>query len=129
MGVPEQGWVVAIAAAMQESSLRNVYDGDRDSVGLFQQRPSVGWGTPQQVATSTYTETKFFEHLTATPNCQKMSLDDAAQTVPGSGFPTVYAQHRHHPRGTRLPLSRQVVALVRTGIRRTAPPGVGRHAK
>ncbi|MEV8609511.1 C40 family peptidase [Amycolatopsis sp. NPDC051373] len=98
MGVPEQGWVVAIAASMQESQLRNVFYGDRDSLGLFQQRPSMGWGTPQQVTTPTYAATKFFEHLTATPNWQKMSINDAAQTVQGSGFPNAYAQHESKAR-------------------------------
>ena len=97
-GVPEPGWVVAIAAAMQESGLRNVYYGDRDSLGLFQQRPSTGWGTPQQVTTPTYAATKFFEHLTATPNWQTMSVNDAAQAVEGSGFPNAYAQHEDKAR-------------------------------
>jgi cell wall-associated NlpC family hydrolase len=98
MGVPEPGWVVAIAAAMQESGLRNLHYGDRDSLGLFQQRPSMGWGTPQQVTTPTYAATKFFEHLTGTPNWQKMNLNDAAQTVQGSGFPNAYAQHEDKAR-------------------------------
>src|SRR5207302_9318109 len=49
LNVPEQGWVVAIAAALQESGLRNLDHGDRDSLGLFQQRPSQGWGTPAQI--------------------------------------------------------------------------------
>ncbi|QFU86753.1 C40 family peptidase [Amycolatopsis sp. YIM 10] len=93
MAVPEPGWVVAIAAALQESGLRNLHHGDRDSLGLFQQRPSMGWGTPQQITTPTYAATKFFEHLTATPNWQTMSLNDAAQAVQGSGFPNAYAQH------------------------------------
>jgi cell wall-associated NlpC family hydrolase len=97
-GVPELGWVVAVTAAMQESGLRNIYYGDRDSLGLFQQRPSMGWGTPQQVTTPTYAATTFFEHLTATPNWQTMSVNDAAQAVEGSGFPNAYAQHEDKAR-------------------------------
>ncbi|MGW4826271.1 C40 family peptidase [Amycolatopsis japonica] len=93
MGVPELGLVVAIAAALQESRLRNLHYGDRDSLGLFQQRPSMGWGSPQQITTPAYAATKFFERLTATPNWQSMSVNDAAQTVQGSGFPSAYAQH------------------------------------
>ncbi|WP_432850638.1 C40 family peptidase [Amycolatopsis sp. CA-161197] len=108
MGVPERGWVVAIAAAMQESSLRNIYFGDRDSLGLFQQRPSMGWGTPQQVTTPTYAATKFFEHLTATPNWQQMSITAAAQSVQGSGFPNAYAQHESKAR---------VIANALSGVR------------
>ncbi|WP_020663096.1 C40 family peptidase [Amycolatopsis benzoatilytica] len=117
LGVPEPGWVVAIAAAMQESRLRNLRYGDRDSLGLFQQRPSMGWGTPQQITTPTYAATKFFERLTATPNWQKMSVNDAAQAVQGSGFPNAYAQHEDK--------ARAVVAAV-SGVRcQPAPATTG----
>ncbi|TKG60958.1 C40 family peptidase [Prauserella endophytica] len=115
MGVPEPGWVVAIAAAMQESQLRNLHYGDRDSLGLFQQRPSMGWGTPQQVTTPTYAATKFFEHLMATPNWQTMSVNDAAQTVQGSGFPNAYAQHEDK--------ARAIVAAV-SGVRCQPAPAM-----
>lgn len=93
MGVPEPGQVVAIAAAIQESQLRNLHHGDRDSLGLFQQRPSQGWGRPDQLTTPTYAATKFFEHLQATPDWQRMSVNNAAQHVQGSGTPHAYAQH------------------------------------
>ncbi|MDT8916058.1 C40 family peptidase [Amycolatopsis sp. PS_44_ISF1] len=92
-GVPPAGWVVAIAVAIQESGLRNVYYGDRDSLGLFQQRPSMGWGTPQQITTPAYAAAKFFDHLQAVPNWQAMSVNDAAQAVQRSGLPNAYAQH------------------------------------
>jgi cell wall-associated NlpC family hydrolase len=98
MGVPEPGWVVAIAAALQESGLRNLHYGDRDSLGLFQQRPSMGWGTPEQITTPTYAASKFFEHLLATSNWQAMSVNDAAQAVQSSGFPNAYAQHEETAR-------------------------------
>lgn len=49
LNVPPRGWVIALATAMQESGLRNLPGGDRDSIGLFQQRPSQGWGTPAQL--------------------------------------------------------------------------------
>lgn len=117
MAIPEPGWVVAIAAAMQESKLRNLHYGDRDSLGLFQQRPSMGWGTPQQITTPTYAATKFFERLNATPNWQSMSVNDAAQTVQGSGFPNAYAQHEDK--------ARAVVAAV-SGVRcQPAPATAG----
>ncbi len=117
MDVPESGWVVAIAAAIQESGLRNLDYGERDSLGLFQQRPSMGWGTPQQITTPTYAASKFFDHLMATPNWQAMSVNDAAQAVQGSGFPNAYARHEQ--------TARAIVAAV-AGVRcEPAPVTVG----
>jgi hypothetical protein len=95
MGVPERGWVVAVATAMQESGLRNLDHGDRDSRGLFQQRPSQGWGTPAQVMTPSYAATQFYRHLLAVPGWQRMRVTDAAQAVQRSGFPGAYARHEH----------------------------------
>ncbi|MBB3666200.1 cell wall-associated NlpC family hydrolase [Prauserella sediminis] len=103
-GVPRRGWVVAIAAALQESRLRNLDYGDRDSLGLFQQRPSMGWGTPQQITTPSYAATQFYTHLKAIPGWQDMSITDAAQAVQRSGFPNAYAQHE--------PTARTIVAAL-----------------
>lgn len=104
MNVPEHGQLVAIATAMQESRLRNLDHGDRDSLGLFQQRPSQGWGTPAQIMYPTYAATQFYQHLLATPDWQQMSLNDAAQAVQRSGTPNAYAQHE--------PAARTVLAAV-----------------
>lgn len=104
-GVPERGWVIAIAAALQESQLRNLHYGDRDSQGLFQQRPSMGWGTPQQITTPGYAAAKFYEHLLATPGWQSMSVTDAAQKVQQSGFPGAYARHETRARAIVASLS------------------------
>jgi hypothetical protein len=93
MNVPEQGWVVAIAAALQESGLHNLDYGDWDSLGLFQQRPSQGWGTPAQIMNPTYAATQFYRNLLAVPDWQQMTVNDAAQAVQRSGFPNAYAQH------------------------------------
>src|SRR5438309_12124922 len=93
LSVPPQGWVVAIAAALQESGLVNLDHGDRDSLGLFQQRPSQGWGSPAQIMNPSYTATQFYRHLLAVPGWQQMSVNDAAQAVERSGFPDAYAQH------------------------------------
>ncbi|MFC9431490.1 C40 family peptidase [Streptomyces sp. NPDC056987] len=93
MGVPVRGQVIAIATAMQESSLRNLDGGDRDSVGLFQQRPSQGWGTVAQIMNPVYASTQFYRHLLAVPGWQKMAVTDAAQAVQNSGFPEAYAKH------------------------------------
>ncbi|WP_338595430.1 M23 family metallopeptidase [Saccharopolyspora sp. SCSIO 74807] len=93
MGVPEEGWVVALATAIQESGLRNLDYGDRDSLGLFQQRPSQGWGSPEQIRNPTYSTTQFYRHLLAVPGWEQMSVNDAAQLVQRSGFPNAYGRH------------------------------------
>jgi cell wall-associated NlpC family hydrolase len=98
LNVPEQGWVVAIVAAMAESGLRNLDHGDRDSLGLFQQRPSQGWGTPAQIMNPTLSATQFYRHLLAVRGWQQMSVNDAAQAVERSGFPSAYAQHEQAAR-------------------------------
>jgi len=103
LGVPEYGLVVALAAAAQESGLRNLTYGDRDSIGLFQQRPSTGWGTPTQILEPTYAARLFFggpknpnaartRGLLDIPGWQAKSVTDAAQAVQLSGFPAAYAK-------------------------------------
>ncbi|KAA2245945.1 NlpC/P60 family protein [Solihabitans fulvus] len=98
MTVPDRGWVVAIAAAMQESGLRNLDYGDRDSLGLFQERPSQGWGTPQQIMDPAYSARKFYEHLLGVPGWEQLSVNDAAQAVERSGFPDAYGRHEQDAR-------------------------------
>lgn len=96
--VPEQGLVVAIAAAMQESGLHNLDYGDRDSLGLFQQRPSQGWGAPAQIMNPIYAATQFYRRLFTVPGWQQINVNDAAQAVQRSGFPNAYAQHEQAAR-------------------------------
>jgi cell wall-associated NlpC family hydrolase len=104
MSVPPRGWVVAVATAMQESHLRNLPNlgssNDHDSLGLFQQRPSQGWGTPAQILDPTYASTKFFTHLLAVKGWQSMPLTDAAQAVQRSAYPDAYA--KWEPDATQL---------------------------
>jgi cell wall-associated NlpC family hydrolase len=90
-GVPVRGWIIAVATAMQESRLTNLPDGDRDSLGLFQQRPSAGWGTPTQILDPTYAATRFYTALTSVPGWQDLPLTVAAQAVQRSAFPDAYA--------------------------------------
>ena len=92
MGIPPKGWIVAIATAMQESTLRNINYGDRDSLGLFQQRPSMGWGTPAQITDPEYSSKKFYEGLKKVKNWEGMPITVAAQTVQRSAFPDAYAK-------------------------------------
>jgi hypothetical protein len=91
MGVPTRGSVIAVATAIQESGLRNPTGGDRDSIGLYQQRPSQGWGTPEQLHDPVYASQKFFAKLVTIPNWQQMPLTEAAQAVQISAHPHAYA--------------------------------------
>lgn len=89
-GMPEKGVVVALATAFQESKLRNLTHGDRDSRGLFQQRPSKGWGTSQQIQDPRYAAGKFYDALRKVRGWEKMRVTDAAQRVQRSAFPEAY---------------------------------------
>ena len=98
--VPSEGQVIAVATALQESRLRNLRGGDRDSIGLFQQRPSQGWGTPKQLSDPAYQTRKFYDKLLTIHGWQDMRLTEAAQAVQVSAFPKAYA--KHEPAATRL---------------------------
>ena len=90
--------VIAIATSMQESKLTNLPGGDRDSLGLFQQRPSMAWGSAAQIADPAYATTAFLygaggnPGLVDVPGWSTLPLTVAAQAVQKSGFPTAYAQ-------------------------------------
>ncbi|MGW2590486.1 hypothetical protein ACWCXC_09470 [Streptomyces sp. NPDC001515] len=92
-GMPERAVTIALATAMQESGLRNIEHGDRDSLGLFQQRPSQGWGTEAQIMDPVYSAGKFYAHLAEVPGYSRLPLTVAAQRVQRSGFPQAYAKH------------------------------------
>ncbi|AZI57457.1 heavy metal transporter [Nakamurella antarctica] len=83
---------IAVATALQESSLRNLPGGDRDSVGLFQQRPSQGWGTVQQISDPVYSAGIFYDRLLQVPDWESRPLTEAAQEVQYSGHPEAYAK-------------------------------------
>ncbi|MFB7154447.1 hypothetical protein [Streptomyces virginiae] len=92
-GLPDRAVTIALATAMQESALRNLDHGDRDSLGLFQQRPSMGWGTPEQITDPVYSAGIFYDHLVDVPGYSRLPLTVAAQKVQRSGFPQAYAKH------------------------------------
>jgi LysM repeat protein len=103
LDVPDRGIAIALGAAMQESGLRNLTYGDRDSLGLFQQRPSTGWGTPAQVRDPVRSIKVFYggrsdpngsktRGLLDIPGWQKMSFAQAAQAVQISAYPHAYAK-------------------------------------
>ncbi|MEU7996335.1 hypothetical protein AB0B83_13500 [Micromonospora sp. NPDC049060] len=95
-GMDERAAVVSIATALQESKLENLgHLGDRndhDSQGLFQQRPSSGWGTVEQITDPEYSTTAFLKGLKQVDGWQDMPLTKAAQTVQVSAYPDHYAQ-------------------------------------
>jgi hypothetical protein len=123
MGVPRRGLVIAVATAMQESNLYNVASGvlpesqdyphqgvgwDHDSVGLFQQRSSSGWGPVGQLMDPEFATRQFLTALEQVPGWERMRLTDAAQAVQVSAYPEHYQQHEW--RATRV-----VDAIVPTG--------------
>ncbi|MEU3730731.1 heavy metal transporter [Streptomyces sp. NPDC033538] len=91
--LPERAVTIALATALQESTLRNIDYGDRDSLGLFQQRPSQGWGTPAEIMDPAYSAGMFYERLVEVPGYTRLPLTVAAQRVQRSGFPQAYAKH------------------------------------
>ena len=99
-GIPERGRVIAVAAAYQESSLRNRQSGDRDSVGLFQQRPSQGWGTAEQIKDPIYASGRFYDALLDVGGWQDLPLTEVAQAVQVSAYPDAYA--KWEPQATTL---------------------------
>jgi hypothetical protein len=91
--LPEQAAVIAYATAIQESHLRNLESGDRDSVGLFQQRPSQGWGTPAHLQDPVYATGRFFGALVKVKDYTGLPVHVAAQRVQHSADGSAYAQH------------------------------------
>ena len=92
LGMPNHAVTVALATALQESKLRNLRYGDRDSLGLFQQRPSQGWGTSAEVQDPVYAARAFFSHLRRIPGWRTLPVTVAAQRVQHSAAPDAYAQ-------------------------------------
>ena len=92
-GLPPRAASIALATAMQESGLRNLDYGDRDSLGLFQQRPSQGWGTAKQVRDPWYASGKFYDELVHVSDWRTGDINDVAQEVQRSGVPDGYRKH------------------------------------
>jgi hypothetical protein len=106
-GMPPRAATIAIATAMQESKVRNVKFGDRDSLGLFQQRPSQGWGTAEQILNPEYSTNKFYDALEKIKGYRSMDIAQAAQKVQRSAAGEAYAQHEAQARVTASVLSGQ----------------------
>lgn len=124
--LPGRATLVALMTALQESQLENISYGDRDSVGLFQQRPSAGWGTVEQILDPTYAAEAFFGRpkapsppgLVDIDGWPSMSYTEAAQAVQVSAFPNAYARHEH--------AARRIAAVAGIDLDRPGDPYGGR---
>jgi hypothetical protein len=112
LGMPDHAVTVALATALQESKLRNLPSGDRDSLGLFQQRPSQGWGTPQQILDPVYAATAFYNRLNALSGWEQLPVTEAAQQVQHSAGPSAYAQWEPKARAAAAALTGQYPAAL-----------------
>jgi len=92
-GLPAHAATIALATAYQESKLYNLESGDRDSAGLFQQRPSQGWGTRAEVTNPVHATNAFYDALEKVDGYNTMRVTEAAQEVQRSGYPEAYADH------------------------------------
>lgn len=115
--MPEQAVVVALATAFQESKLRNLRGGDRDSIGLFQQRPSMGWGSPQEIQDPRYAAGKFYDALRRVRGWQQMRVTEAAQRVQRSAHPEAYEKWADDATVLATALSGQAVGAVACALR------------
>lgn len=119
-GLPPRAASIALATAMQESKLRNIDHGDLagpDSRGLFQQRPSQGWGTTEQVMDPHYATNAFYDALVKVQGYEDMVVTEAAQRVQRSAYPRAYAQHEAMGRSFASALSGQTHAALDCTLR------------
>ena len=106
-GLPARAVSIALATAYQESKLQNLDGGDRDSLGLFQQRPSQGWGTPSSSCDPYYATNAFYDALVKVDGYEDMEITEAAQAVQRSAFPDAYADHEDDGRAIASRADRQ----------------------
>jgi hypothetical protein len=123
-GLSDHAVTIALAASLQEAKLYNLPYGDLDSVGLFQQRPSQGWGTTSQLLDPIYATAAFYDRLVEVPGWQTMPVTDAAQSVQRSAAPTAYATWEPEARAIAVALTGEVPADLSCRLRhfQGAPP-------
>ena len=109
-GLPPRAASIALATAYQETGIRNLEYGDRDSLGLFQQRPSQGWGTRKQLMDPYYATGKFYDALVKIKNWESADINDVAQKVQLSGHPEAYRDHEADARVLASALTGQSAA-------------------
>ena len=120
-GLPARAATIGIATALQESRLVNIDYGDRDSVGLFQQRPSQGWGSVEQIMDPVYSTNAFYDVLETVDGYEDMEVTVAAQTVQRSAFPDAYAQHETRSRAWASALTGWSPATLTCDLAAVAP--------
>ena len=125
LGMPDHAVTIALATALQESKLRNLDYGDRDSLGLFQQRPSQGWGTPSQVQDPVGSAKAFYTHLRRIRGWQVLPVTVAAQRVQHSAAPEAYAQWEDAARQLARALTGEVAAAFACQFHRAPQPAAG----
>jgi hypothetical protein len=119
---------IGLATALQESKLRNLDYGDLDSLGLFQQRPSQGWGTSAQILTPSYAAAAFFQHLAQVPGWETMSVAEAAQAVQHSAAGSAYAAWEPQARVMAQALTGEVPAAWACHVQVKAATSAGQAA-
>jgi hypothetical protein len=128
-GMPAHAATIALAAALQESRLYNLRGGDRDSLGIFQQRPSQGWGTPAQVRNPVHATNAFYDALARVDRYDALPVTVAAQRVQRSGYPSAYAAYENDARALASALTGYSPAAFACHLQApggTAPPAVRR---
>lgn len=120
-GMPARAGTIGIATGLQESKLVNIDYGDRDSLGLFQQRPSQGWGTPEEILDPVYATDIFYDVLDTVDAYETLDVTDAAQRVQRSAFPLAYAQHEARSRAWASALSGYSEAALSCDLARVDP--------
>lgn len=122
MGLKPRAGSIALATAYQESGIRNLDYGHADSLGLFQQRPSKGWGTKEQVMDPWYSSATFYKAMVKVKNWETRNIGDVAQAVQRSAFPDAYDKHVDNARALASALTGQTPASFSCVV---ASPGAG----
>lgn len=121
--LPARAVSIALATAYQESDLHNIDYGDRDSLGLFQQRPSQGWGTRDEIMDPVYSTNAFYDALVEVDGYRDLEITEAAQRVQRSAFPTAYADHEDDARALASALTGNSEASFICGVDDDADSG------
>jgi hypothetical protein len=122
LGLADHAVTIALAAALQESRLANLAGGDRDSIGLFQQRPSQGWGSAGELHDPVYASTAFYRALTKLAGWETLPVTDAAQAVQHSAAPDAYAAQEAEARSLAIALTGEVPAALTCTFTPAAAP-------
>lgn len=109
-GLPPRAASIAMATVYQETGIRNLDYGDRDSVGLFQQRPSQGWGTEEQLQDPYYATNRFYDALVRIDGWEQGDITEIAQRIQRSGYPDAYRDHEADARVLASSLTGQSAA-------------------